>query len=42
MKELAEENPDEIMNGCDDLTGLTIFMVAAMGNYHNLSKSIVS
>ena len=36
MKELAEENPDEIMNGYDDLSGLKLFMVAAMGNYHHL------
>ena len=37
MKELAEENGDEMMNGCDSLTGLCIFMVAAMGDYNDLS-----
>ena len=37
MKELAEENVDEIMNGYDALTGLRLFMVSAMGKYHDLS-----
>ena len=36
MKELAETNVDEIMNGYDGLTGLHLFMVAAMGDYHDL------
>ena len=38
MKELSEANVSEIMNGHDDgLTGLNLFMVAAMGNCHDLS-----
>ena len=31
-KELAESNVDEVVNRCDDLTGLRLFMVAAMKN----------
>ena len=38
MKELAKENGEEIMNGHDSLTGLRLFMVAAMGDYHDLSS----
>ena len=37
MKELAEAKVDEIYNGHDSSTGLRVFMVAAMGNYHDLS-----
>ena len=37
MKELANESVDEIMNGHASLTGLRLFMVAAIGNYHDLS-----
>lgn len=37
MKELAEGNVDEMMNGCDSLTGLHVFMVSAMGDYNDLS-----
>lgn len=37
MKDLAQENADEIMNGCEDLTGLKLFMVAGMGEYHKLN-----
>ena len=37
MKELAEANVDEILNGCDTSTGLRVFMVAAMGDHHDLS-----
>ena len=37
MKELAEANVDEMMNGHDSSTGLRVFMVAAMGKYHDLS-----
>ena len=37
MIKLAEENVDEIMNGYDSLTGLRVFMVAAIGEYHDLS-----
>ena len=37
MKELAEVNVDEICHGCDGLTGLRVFMVAAMGEHHDLS-----
>ena len=32
MKELAEENVDEIMNGNDSSTGLRLFMYAAMSS----------
>jgi len=38
MKEQVEENVDEIINGHDSLTGLPLFMVAAMGDYHDLSS----
>merc|ERR1712154_660602 len=38
MKEQVEANLDEIMNGHDSLTGLRLFMVAAMGDYHDLSS----
>ena len=31
-------NMDEIMNGHDSLTGLRLFMVAAMGDKHDLSS----
>ena len=37
MKELAETNAAEVMSGCDSLTGLRLFMVAAMGDNHDLS-----
>ena len=37
MKELAEANVEEIMNGYDDLTGLHLFMIAAMGENNDLS-----
>ena len=37
MKELTEANIDEMMNGRDSVTGLCLFMVAAMGDYHDLS-----
>ena len=37
MNELAEENTAEVMSGCDSLTGLRLFMVAAMCDYHDLS-----
>ena len=38
MKELAEKNTDELINVSDtSLTGLRLFMVAAMGEYHDLS-----
>ena len=37
MKELAEAYTDEIVNGCDGLTGLHLFMVAAMGECYDLS-----
>ena len=37
MRELAEVNVDEILNGCDSSTGLRVFMVAAMGDDHDLS-----
>ena len=37
MKELVEANVDEILNGHDSSTGLRAFMVAAMGDYHDLS-----
>merc|ERR1712154_506477 len=38
MKEQVEANVDEIINGHDSLTGLRLFMVAAMGDYHDLSS----
>merc|ERR1712154_715157 len=38
MKEEAEANVDEIMNGHDSLTRLRLFMVAAMGDKHDLSS----
>ena len=38
MKELAEANVDEIVNGYDNLTGLRLFMLAAMGDFHDLSS----
>ena len=38
MKELAEDDAEEVINGCDNLTGLPLFMVAAMGKYHDLSS----
>ena len=38
MKELAEENADEVINGRDDLTGLPLFIIAAMGKYYDLSS----
>ena len=31
-KELADSNVDEVVNRCDDSTGLRLFMVAAMEN----------
>ena len=37
MKELVEENVDEIMNGHDNMSGLDLFMIAAMGDHHDLS-----
>ena len=37
MKELAETSVDEIVNGFDCLTGLRLFMVAAMGDKCDLS-----
>ena len=37
MRELAEVNVDEILNVCDSSTGLRVFMVAAMGDDHDLS-----
>ena len=37
MKELAETNMDEIATGFDSLTGLRVFMVAAIGDCHDLS-----
>ena len=37
MEELAEANVDEIYNGYDRSTGLRVFMVAAMGDNHDLS-----
>ena len=37
MKELAEANVYEIANGYDGLTGLRLFMIAAMDNRHDLS-----
>lgn len=37
MKEQAEANADEIMNNYDDLTGLNLFMLAAMNDCHDLS-----
>ena len=37
MKELAGANGEEIMNGYDSVTGLRLFMVAAMGNNNDLS-----
>ena len=37
MKQLAEANVDEIVNGHDALTGLQLFMIAAMGDYYDLS-----
>ena len=38
MKELAEGNGDEMMNGYDSLTGLRVFMMAALGDYLDLSS----
>ena len=38
MKELAEMNVDEIMGGHDSLSGLRLFMVAAMGDCYDLSS----
>ena len=38
MKEQIEADVDEIMNGHDSLTGLRLFMVAAMGEYNDLSS----
>ena len=37
MKELGEDNVDEVVDGYDSLTGLRLFMVAAMGDRHDLS-----
>ena len=37
MDELNEANGDEIMNGIDSLTGLRVFMVAAMGYNYDLN-----
>ena len=37
MKNLAEANVDVVMNGNCVLTGLRLFMVAAMDNCHDLS-----
>ena len=37
MKQLTESNVDEIMNGYNRLTGLRLFMVAAMGDCYDLS-----
>ena len=37
MKQLAEANVDEICNGYGSSTGLRVFMVAAVGDYHDLS-----
>ena len=37
-QEQIEANMDEIMNGHDSLTGLRVFMVAAMGDKHDLSS----
>ena len=37
MKELAEANMNEMTNGHDKLTGLHLFMVAAMDAHHDLS-----
>ena len=33
MRELAESNVDEVVNGLYNMTGLRLFMLAAMGNY---------
>ena len=38
MKELAEVNGEEIMNGHDCSTGLRLFMLAARGDNHDLSS----
>ena len=35
MKELAEADVVEVMNGYDSLTGLRLFMVAAVGKNHD-------
>ena len=37
MKELTEQNADILIDGCDGLTGLRLFMVAAMGAHYDLS-----
>ena len=37
MNVLAQREVGEVMNGYDELTGLRFFMVAAMGNHHDLN-----
>merc|ERR1712130_224335 len=37
MNELAKTSSEEVMDGHDRLTGLRLFMVAAMGKYHDLN-----
>ena len=37
MRELAESEVDEVILGCDDVTGLCLFMLAAMGEYSDLN-----
>ena len=38
MREIVESNVDEVVHGCDNLTGLSLFMVAANGNASDLSS----
>ena len=37
MKELVELIVDEVMNGYNSLTWLCLFMIAAIGKYHDLN-----
>ena len=37
MKELVESNTEEVVYGFDNTTGLRLYMLAAMGNYSDLS-----
>ena len=37
MKEAVKSSADEVVNGFDNITGLHLFMFAAMGSHSDLS-----
>ena len=37
MRELIKSNKEEVTNGTDSMTGLSLFMLAVMGKYSDLS-----